>query len=104
MTHIPGRYRGRTPSRRRRRTGECALILDELRQILADVTHRPELVAAPADAPLFGTGIGLDSLTGTLLLREVRHRYGVDVASEDINLDALASLATLAGFIQAARR
>ena len=43
-------------------------------------------------------------LTGTLLLREVRHRYGVDVASEDINLDALASLATLAGFIQAARR
>jgi hypothetical protein len=45
--------------------------------------------------------VGLDSLTGTLLLREVRHRYGVDVAGEDLNLDALASLATLAGFIQA---
>jgi hypothetical protein len=27
----------------------------------------------------------------------------VDVAAEDINLDALASLATLAGFIQAHR-
>jgi acyl carrier protein len=43
--------------------------------------------------------VGLDSLTGTLLLREVRRRYGVDVAAEDLNLDALATLATLAAFI-----
>jgi acyl carrier protein len=77
------------------------VILDELRQILAEVTRRPELTEAPAVAPLFGTGIGLDSLSGTLLLREIAHRYGVDVAAEDINLDALASLATLAAFVQA---
>jgi acyl carrier protein len=76
------------------------LILDQLRQILADVTRRPDLTEAPADAPLFGTGIGLDSLSGTLLLREIACRYGVDVATEDINLDALASLATLAAFIE----
>ena len=30
---------------------------------------------------------------------EVRHRFGVDVAAEDLNLDCLASLATLAAFI-----
>jgi acyl carrier protein len=77
------------------------VILDELRQILAEVTRRPELAEAPADAPLFGTGIGLDSLSGTLLLREIAYRYSVDVAAEDINLDALASLATLAGFVLA---
>ena len=77
------------------------MILDELRQILAEVTRRPDLADASADAPLFGTGIGLDSLSGTLLLREIAHQYGVDVAAEDINLDALASLATLAGFVQA---
>jgi acyl carrier protein len=76
-------------------------MLDELREILAKVTRRPELLAAPADAPLFGPGVGLDSLAGTLLLREITRRYGVDVAAEDINLDALASLATLADFIQA---
>jgi acyl carrier protein len=80
------------------------MILDELRGLLADVTRRPELRSAPADAPLFGTGIGLDSLAGTLLLREVTRRYGVDVAAEDINLDALASLAALAAFIQARSR
>ncbi len=79
----------------------CTVILAELRQILADVTRRPELLDARADAPLFGTGIGLDSLAGTLLLREITHRYGVDVAAEDINLDALVSLATLADFILA---
>jgi acyl carrier protein len=76
------------------------VITDELRQVLADVSGRPELAGAPADLPLFGTGIGLDSLTGTLLLREVHRRYGVDVAAEDLNLDALASLATLAAFIE----
>ena len=51
-------------------------------------------------APLFGAGVGLDSLTGTLLLREVHRRFGVDVAAEDLNLDALATLGTLAAFIE----
>lgn len=82
----------------------CSVILDELRQLLADVTGRPELRAVPADAPLFGSGVGLDSLAGTLLLREITRRYGVDVAAEDINLDALASLATLADFIEGRSR
>jgi acyl carrier protein len=76
------------------------MITDELRQILAEVSGRPELLGVAADLPLFGSGIGLDSLTGTLLLREVHRRYGVDVAAEDLNLDALASLATLAVFIE----
>ena len=77
------------------------MITEELRQILASVSGRPELAGVAADLPLFGPGIGLDSLAGTLLLREVHRRYGVDVAAEDLNLDALASLATLAAFIQA---
>jgi acyl carrier protein len=79
------------------------MITGELRQILAEVSGRPELAGAAADLPLFGPGIGLDSLAGTLLLREVRRRYGVDVAAEDLNLDALASLATLAAFIETRR-
>jgi acyl carrier protein len=79
------------------------MINEELRQILAEVSRRPELASAAADLPLFGPGIGLDSLAGTLLLREVHRRYGVDVAAEDLNLDALASLATLAAFIESPR-
>jgi acyl carrier protein len=43
--------------------------------------------------------VALASLTGTRLLREVRQRFGVDVAAEDLNLDALSTLGTLASFV-----
>ena len=74
-------------------------IAAELRQMLARITGRDEMAGLPADAPLFGAGVSLDSLTGTLLLREVQRRFGVDVAGTDLNLDALATLSTLASFI-----
>jgi acyl carrier protein len=79
--------------------GEAPEVMGELRQILAQATGREDLLGLPAQTPLFGAGVGLDSLTGTLLLREVHRRFGVDVAAEDLNLDALATLATLAAFI-----
>jgi len=73
----------------------------ELRQLLAEVTGRPDLRSIPADTALFGGGVGLDSLSGTLLLRQVERKFGVDVAAEDLNLDSLESLGTLAAFIVA---
>ena len=81
--------------------GEAPEVIGELRQILARATGRDDLLGLPAQTPLFGAGVGLDSLTGTLLLREVHQRFGVDVAGEDLNLDALATLGTLAAFISA---
>jgi acyl carrier protein len=74
-------------------------VIGELREILARATGREELLGLGEQVPLFGTGVGLDSLAGTLLLREVHRRFGVDVADEDLNLDALATLGTLARFI-----
>ena len=79
--------------------GPAGLVIGELRQILARITGRDEMAALPAGAPLFGDAVALDSLTGTLLLREVQRRFGVDVAGTDLNLDALATLDTLAAFI-----
>jgi len=79
--------------------GEAPEVIGELRQILARAAGREELLGLPAQTPLFGAGVGLDSLAGTLLLREVHRRFGVDVAGEDLNLDALATLGTLAAFI-----
>jgi acyl carrier protein len=70
-----------------------------LRQILAEVTGRPELAGLPEDTALFGAGVGLDSLAGTLLLRRIKREFGIDVAAEDMNLDALATLGTLITFI-----
>ena len=74
-------------------------VADDLRAFLASATGRDELLHIPPTAALFGTGVGLDSLTGTLLLREIQRRFGVDVAAEDLNLDSLATLGTLAAFV-----
>ena len=79
----------------------AAAVADELRAILAQVTGRDERLGIAADTALFGAGVGLDSLAGTLLLRQVQRRYDVDVAAEDLNLDALENLGTLAAFIAA---
>ena len=74
-------------------------VTDEIRGILAAATGRPEMLGIPADMPLFGPPVGLDSLTGTLLLREIHRQFRVDVAGEDLNLDALATLGSLAAFV-----
>lgn len=74
-------------------------VAEELRQILAEVTGNAGLLGIASDTALFGAGVGLDSLTGTLLLRRVHSRFGVDVAGEDLNLDCLATLGTLAAFV-----
>jgi acyl carrier protein len=79
--------------------GAAAAIADEIRHVLAAATGRTEMLDIAADMPLFGPPVALDSLTGTLLLREIRARYGVDVAAEDLNLDALSTLGTLAAFV-----
>jgi len=78
---------------------DVAAVTDDLRAFLASATRRDELLHLPPTAPLFGGAVGLDSLTGTLLLREIHRRFGVDVAGEDLNLDSLATLGTLAAFV-----
>ncbi len=82
-------------------TAAADRVADELRVLLAEVTGRDELRDIPATTALLGGGAGLDSLAGTLLLRQLERRYGVDVAAEDLNLDALETLGTLAAFIAA---
>ena len=77
------------------------LVAGRLRQLIAQVTGRDELLDIGLQTPLLRGGAGLDSLAGTLLLRQVQRQYGVDVAAEDLNLDALETLGTLAAFIAA---
>ena len=82
-------------------TATADQVASELRELLAEVTGRAELRSVPSATALFGGGVGLDSLAGTLLLRQVERRYGVDVAAEDLNLDSLETLGTLAAFVAA---
>jgi acyl carrier protein len=73
----------------------------ELRQLLAALTGDGKPLDAPLDTALLRDGIGLDSLGGTVLLTEIQRRYGVDIAGEDLNLDCLASIGTLAEYVAA---
>ena len=76
------------------------MIINELRNALAAVTGDPTMLELSGSTRLIGGGIGLDSQSGARLLTLVLDRYRVDVAAEDLNLDALTSLDTLAAFIE----
>jgi acyl carrier protein len=76
----------------------------EIRHLLADLTQNRAPLDAPPGTPLLRDGLGLDSLGGALLLTEIKRRYGVDIADEDLNLDALASIGSLAAYVSARLR
>ncbi|HLV64980.1 MAG TPA: phosphopantetheine-binding protein [Polyangiaceae bacterium] len=55
------------------------------------------------DAPLFGEGLGLDSLDALQLAMAVEERYGVKVPEGDESRAVFASVAALAEFVRKAR-
>lgn len=55
------------------------------------------------DAPLFGNGLGLDSVDALELAIEIEKRFGVRLSQAEEDRAAFASVATLAGFIEARR-
>ncbi len=76
--------------------------IDEaVRDLLARVLERDpaEIGALPAGTPLFGSGLGLDSLTGLELLMAVKQEFGVDIAADDLNLDSLQTIGTLVDYL-----
>ena len=56
------------------------------------------------DAPLFGSGLGLDSIDALELALEISKRYGVQLKAEDEdNKRIFASLRALADYVQERR-
>ena len=74
-----------------------ALIIDELK--VEDV--RPEDLRD--DDPLFGEGLGLDSLDAVELVVLLRKRYQTEIKDMDEARKAFASVAALAEYIRAHR-
>ena len=51
-------------------------------------------------APLFGEGLGLDSIDALEIAMEIRKRYGVKTTADDArNREIFASVRSLAGFV-----
>jgi acyl carrier protein len=70
-----------------------ALIIETLK--LEEVT--PESIED--DQPLFGEGLGLDSIDALELTVALERRYRLSIADEQVGRRAFASLNTLAAFV-----
>ena len=68
-------------------------IIEELN--LTDIT--PEEIID--DAPLFGDGLGLDSIDALELVVLLEKKHGVKITNEAVGKKALASINTMAEFI-----
>jgi acyl carrier protein len=51
------------------------------------------------DAPLFGGGLGLDSVDALELMVAVEKEYGLSIPAQEIDRSALGSVASLARFV-----
>ncbi len=78
----------------------------ELKQLLIDVLNLEDITAEDIDseAPLFGEGLGLDSIDALELGVAIRRKYAVemDVDSEDTRRH-FGSISNLARFVSAGK-
>ena len=73
-----------------------------VKQMLIDALKLDKTPADIADdAPLFGSGLGLDSLDALQLAVSVEETFGVPVADEAAGKQAFGSVNALAAFIRA---
>ncbi len=74
---------------------------DRVRAWLAQVLDRtPATVTALADAtPLFGPDLNLDSFSGMALLALIQRDTGLDLAADDLGLESLETVGTLAAYL-----
>lgn len=68
------------------------------------IVERLKLEIAPADIgdtqPLFGEGLGLDSIDALELVLGLEQEFGVKIEDEEVGAEALATVATLAAFVR----
>ena len=77
---------------------------EEIRQVILSSVEVDGLTAAdlPSDAPLFGDGVGLDSIDALEIGAALRKKYQVKFkANSDENRQHFRSIASLADFIAA---
>ncbi len=52
------------------------------------------------DTPLFGEGLGLDSIDALELVVALEKEFGIKIEDEDVGVKVFQNIDTLAGFIQ----
>ena len=81
---------------------EGVFVLNELKSLLVSELNLEDITPdqIDADAPLFGEGLGLDSIDALELAVILDKKYGIKIqSSDDLNEQIFSSLSTLATFI-----
>ncbi len=76
----------------------------EVAELLVEALNLEDITAAEIDPqePLFGAGLGLDSIDALEIALAISQKYGVQMQADDQNTrDAFVNLATLTDFIHA---
>ena len=73
----------------------------KLKQALADELNLPELALEgyDDDAPLFGEGLGLDSLDAVELVIVIQKHFGVEIKDMEEGKTAFSSINSLTAYI-----
>jgi acyl carrier protein len=83
---------------------DAAALRTEVKQLLA-TGLRLELAPSdiPDDSPIFGDGLGLDSIDALELVVLVEEKFHVSIADEEVGRQAFASVSALVEFILSER-
>jgi acyl carrier protein len=80
---------------------DVANVADRVKRLIVENLHldglRPEMI--DEEAPLFGDGLGLDSVDALELVVAVEKEFGIKIKSNEIGRDVFTSVATLSRFI-----
>jgi acyl carrier protein len=80
---------------------DATVLRSRIKQLLVEALRLEGLVPAKIDddMPLFGDGLGLDSVDALELVVALEKEFGVRIQSHEVGKEAFASVSALAAFI-----
>lgn len=82
---------------------EAPAIPSRIKRLIVDSLHlegiRPEMIED--EAPLFGEGLGLDSVDALELVVALEKEFGIKIKSQELGREVFSSVSSLSEFIEA---
>lgn len=80
---------------------ETTALIEELKALIIKNLKLEDITPADIDpsAPLFGSGLGLDSIDALELVVGLEKTYGLRIPDEDVGKEAFASVNALADYV-----